>query len=399
MSSERRDSALRLGVYTDYVYRRDGGHVYGERAFVLFVAALRAHVRALTILGRLDPAPGSWHYRVPEDVRFEALPYYERLSDPVDVGRALGGMLGRFWRALDGLDVVWLLGPHPTAVVFAILARLRGKRVVLGVRQDLPTYVRRRHPGRRWAHRIGDALEGVWRLLARGFPVVVVGPDLAANYASARAVLPIAVSLVGADELVAPADALARWDEPGERRIVSVGRLDAEKNPLLLADILAELRRHGGDWRLIVCGDGPLRGDVEARLKERGVEAWADVLGYVNQGDDLRAVYRSAHAFLHVSWTEGLPQVLFEAFAAGLPVVATAVGGVAEAAGDAALLVPPGDAGPPAAHLERIAADATVRDRLVRAGLDRVRERTMEAEVERTAAFLLGGAARSGQGP
>ena len=46
-----------------------------------------------------------------------------------------------------------------------------------------------------------------------------------------------------------------------------------------------------------------------------------------------------------MSWTEGLPQVLFEAFAAGTPVVATAVGGVPEAVGDAALLIPPGDAG------------------------------------------------------
>ena len=53
--------------------------------------------------------------------------------------------------------------------------------------------------------------------------------------------------------------------------------------------------------------------------------------------DGLLALYRSAHVLLHVSWTEGLPQVLFEAFAAGLPVVATDVGGVAEAAGDGAL--------------------------------------------------------------
>ena len=56
---------------------------------------------------------------------------------------------------------------------------------------------------------------------------------------------------------------------------------------------------------------------------------------------------RSTHSsdvFLHVSWTEGVPQVLFEAFAAGLPVVATDVGGVAQAVDGAALLVAPGDA-------------------------------------------------------
>ena len=58
--------------------------------------------------------------------------------------------------------------------------------------------------------------------------------------------------------------------------------------------------------------------------------------------DGLMDVYRTADVFLHVSWTEGLPQVLFEAWAAGVPVVATAVGGVPAAAGDAAVLIAAG---------------------------------------------------------
>ena len=83
-----------------------------------------------------------------------------------------------------------------------------------------------------------------------------------------------------------------------------------------------------------------------------------------------------------------MPQVLFEAFAAALPVVATAVGGVADAAGDAALLVPPGDADPPARALERLATDEELRAGLVLAGHARVRDRTLEAECARVARFL-----------
>ena len=99
-------------------------------------------------------------------------------------------------------------------------------------------------------------------------------------------------------------------------------------------------------------------------------------------------LYRESHALLHVSWTEGLPQILFEAFAAGLPVVATAVGGVTEAAGDAALLIPPGDPEAAAEALERVAADAELREQLVRAGLERARAVTLEAESERLARFI-----------
>ena len=143
---------------------------------------------------------------------------------------------------LGDVDVVWLLGPHPLCLAFAALAALRRKRVALGVRQDFPTYVRTRHPGRRLVHLLGDLLEGSYRLMARRAPTVVVGPDLAANY-SPRA--PPA-----ADLGVAGARLGHRRPRGGRRprlerraQVLSVGRLETEKNPLLLADVLARLRR------------------------------------------------------------------------------------------------------------------------------------------------------------
>jgi glycosyltransferase involved in cell wall biosynthesis len=118
------------------------------------------------------------------------------------------------------------------------------------------------------------------------------------------------------------------------------------------------------------------------------VEERAELLGYLPIHGGLMERYRDANAFLHISWTEGMPQVLLEAFAAGTPVVATAVGGVPEAAGDAALLIPPGDADAAAEALGRIAADPELRRQLVTRGVERVRGRTLEAESARVARFL-----------
>jgi glycosyltransferase involved in cell wall biosynthesis len=378
---------VRLAVYTDYVYRREGDAVYAERAFALFLAALAEHVDRLVIVGRLDPRSGASHYRLPDAVEFVALPHYSNL---VNVRESVPGMvrsLGRFWRVLRDVDTAWLLGPYLLSVLFAGLAALRGRRVALGVRQDLPRYVRSRHPGRRWVHIAADALEWTYRTLARRWPVVVVGPELARNYSRARRVLPITVSLVPQDGIASEAEAAARPYD-GDLVALSVGRLEREKNPLLLADVLARLRELDPRWRLVVAGEGPLEGALRERLRELGVEDAADVRGYVPIDGGLPELYRSSHAFLHISWTEGLPQVLFEAFAAGLPVVATEVGGVAAAAGDAALLVPPGDAERPAAELARVGMDAELRARLVGAGLRRVREHTLEAESRRVADFL-----------
>jgi glycosyltransferase involved in cell wall biosynthesis len=138
----------------------------------------------------------------------------------------------------------------------------------------------------------------------------------------------------------------------------------------------------------VVCGEGQLARPLEARLAALGARDRAELRGYVAIDGGLRELYRASHAFLHVSWTEGVPQVLFEAFAAGLPVVATAVGGVAEAVGDAALLVPPGDADAAAHALARIAGDADLRARLVDAGLALAREHTIESETAHVLEFL-----------
>jgi glycosyltransferase involved in cell wall biosynthesis len=174
--------------------------------------------------------------------------------------------------------------------------------------------------------------------------------------------------------------------------VLSVGRLDPEKNPLLLADVLAALVRGGGHWRLLVCGEGTLQEALAERLEQLGVADAAELRGYVPVDGGLRALYRECHMLLHVSLTEGLPQVLYEAFAAGLPSVATEVGGVGRGPERPALvLVPPaGDAA--AGALRGVAADAGLRAELIRGGLDLARERTMEGECARVGRFVLAAA-------
>lgn len=381
---------MRLAVYTDYEYRSDGTRRYGQRAFVVFLEALRERVEELVLVGRLDPKPGSSHYPLHEDTELVGLPHYESLGHPLAVARSLLVSVKLFWRLLDEVDTVWVLGPYPHSVLLALLTIARRRRLVLGVRQDMPLYVRSRRPDRRWMHWSADLLEAIWRLLARRYPVVVVGPELERKYREghARSVLATAVSLVSESDLAEAAAAISARDYSGELTLLTVGRLDAEKNPMLLAEIAALLAADGRRWRLLVCGDGPMREQLQLRVEQLGLQRDVELLGYVPIDGGLLDLYRNCHAFLHVSWTEGYPQVLVEAFASGLPTVATAVGGVAAAADGAALLVEPDDAAAAAAALERIAAEPQLRDELIAAGLERARGGTLEAASERLAAYL-----------
>ena len=97
---------MRVAVYTDYTYRRIGGVVYAERAFALFIQRLARRVDRLIVVGRIDPSSEPGRYPLGEEVEFVALPYYESLSRPGSVLKAMVASLSRFWRALDDVDCV-----------------------------------------------------------------------------------------------------------------------------------------------------------------------------------------------------------------------------------------------------------------------------------------------------
>lgn len=378
---------LRLAVYCDFSYRVDGDRVYAELPFSLFVDGLSPHCERLVVVGRLDSSPGRFPFRL-RAAEFVGLPYYRSGADLASVLRTVPAAVSRFWRVLGEVDTVWILGPNPPqALLFALAGLLRRRRVILGVRQDLPELIRHRHPGKPSVLAAAHLLEWSFRALARRVPVVVVGPDLARRYRSGKSVLNIYVSLLRRADLVDRRDDRRRYD--GEELVMlSVGRLDPEKNPLLLLDVLSRAAQADSRWRLHVCGDGPLAGALAERAARMGLGDRLVQHGYVPIDDGLWDLYRSAHALVHVSMTEGVPQVILEAYAARLPVVATAVGGVSDIVAGRGLLVPPGDPGAAAAALAQLLADDALRARLVESAQHAAARHTLEAECSRLVGIL-----------
>ena len=130
---------------------------------------------------------------------------------------------------------------------------------------------------------------------------------------------------------------------PAARRIVWVGRLNAEKAPLLLVEAVARLSAAGEGCDLVMIGDGPLRAVVEARVRSLALSDRITLIGWASS-DDVRRHILCARALVLPSVAEGLPIVLMEALALRRPVICTMVGGVAELveSGACGWLVPPG---------------------------------------------------------
>lgn len=378
---------MRLAVYCDYPYRVSDGSVSAELPFSLFVDQLATHFETLIAVGREDPGDEEFPYQV-RTARFAALPFYRSGADLAAVLATVPAAVRRFWRVLDESDVVWILGPNPPhALLFAVLSMLRRRRVVLGVRQNLPELIRHRRPGQRTVLWTAWMLEAAFRLLARMLPVVVVGPDLGRRYRSARSLLSVYVSLLRPTDL-ARAEDIGRAYDAEPLRMLSVGRLDPEKNPVLLADVLSRALESDPRWRLVVCGEGSLQDALVQRARELNVEDRLELRGYVPIDGGLWELYRDSHVLIHVSHTEGVPQVILEAFAARLPVVATDVGGVADLVANRGLLIGPDDAEAAAAALNRLAHESELRERLVAEATQAASDHTLDAEAARVAGFL-----------
>ena len=144
---------------------------------------------------------------------------------------------------------------------------------------------------------------------------------------------------------------------PG-RDILFIGRLAAEKGVPILLEAFARARETHPDARLTLVGDGPERAMLEARACELGLREVVRFTGYLSQ-QEVAEELAGADLFALPSFSEGLPVVLMEAMAAGLPVLTTAIAGIPELVEDgvAGRIVLPGDVASLEAGLRDLLAD------------------------------------------
>jgi glycosyltransferase involved in cell wall biosynthesis len=122
--------------------------------------------------------------------------------------------------------------------------------------------------------------------------------------------------------------------DPGQQGdLVTTGRLEARKNHRFLLDVLAEARRGGRVLTLDVFGNGPLRGELEARASSLGLSGQVNFHG---TRFDLRDFLPGYRAYVHASRSETSSLAIIEAMDAGLPIIAANVGPISELVDDGA---------------------------------------------------------------
>ena len=188
---------------------------------------------------------------------------------------------------------------------------------------------------------------------------------------------------------------------PADLVIATVGRMEEQKGHSFLLDAFARLRQmpqlDGMQLRLLVVGDGRLKLATEQHAAYLGIDHACRFPGSIK---DLADVYRAIDVFVMPSLWEGLSLAMLEAMAAGLPMIATDVGGARDVLGDGlrGILVPAGDAVALTRAICDLLVDAEKRSAMANSGRKHVRENYSVAALSRQLAELYEAALKSPDG-
>lgn len=189
---------------------------------------------------------------------------------------------------------------------------------------------------------------------------------------------------------IEPESLVVKQHQGRGKRLLFVGRFDHVKGLPLLLEAFAVLAQRDPELHLDLVGDGPERADLEALVAELVLEARVTFHGYHSQAQ-LQADYARADLFVLTSFAEGIPVVLMEAMAKGVPVVAPRITGIPELVedGGSGLLYTPGSKEQLAAAIESLLADPELRNRCAEAGRQTVvRHFNLDVESARLAEIM-----------
>ena len=175
----------------------------------------------------------------------------------------------------------------------------------------------------------------------------------------------------------------------GVEMVVSAGRLSPEKGHQVLVEAIGRLQGSSNNTHFVFCGDGPCQKELEKRAKELGVSHLCHFVGFRK---DIKDIFQAMDFMVLPSLTEGLPNVILEAFACAKPVVATDVGGVPEIIEDGVngILVPPGRSDLLAEAIKNCLASPEKRRAMGEAGYHKVKsEFTFESQTQKLEAIYL----------
>lgn len=384
---------MKLGVFINQEFFTDGMNSSTDLSFIRFIESFKVYFDKIEIYAPTREAGnGEGCYKCADSITLNALPYYSNVTDLARRARSvIPETVKKLKVGLVECDLLWIVGPHPLGLLAKRVARKAGCPAFYHIRGNILNDVAYRYKGEKLllAYLYAQYMHLGSIIISRSIPTMVVGSELYDLYKTyAKEIHTISPSLITISE-IEQSQQLTRHKTFASKdniKLLFVGRPEPEKGLKYLFEAIKQFNsKNELQCTLSIVGAAQKGSeekeqDIRACALELGISSNILWKGYVPYGKTLMKLYRNADIFILPSLTEGIPKVIYEAMAAGKPIVATNVGGIPDVVthGKDGILIDPGNIEQIVQALSLLISDPINRKTLQVNAFDTARSHTMD---------------------
>ncbi len=386
-----------LVVGSDIVWK-DGGRYFTMSPFNTFFSAFLQdfdHVSmALPFLNKKIEYKNG--IAMPEEVNIIELPGFTGVVDFIKrLPLILPKLISILYKEIRKADVVMVMHDDFLGLLTILETRRQKKSHILFLGGNQEEVVRNKYSGlKKWCAirlaRLFDRIDRYW--MDKGLITLATGSEVIERLSKpGRRIYPYFTSLISSEDIVYRD---VRDISPNSAVILYAGFLTENKGVHILLRAFARFREeyHSPDIKLHLAGDGYYRPQLEALCEELEIRRNVVFQGFIGDREKLKKLFMESDLFVLPSMSEGIPKVLLEAMAYGVPILTTDVGGIPDIILNEVngLMVPPDSVEELLNRIAAILGDLKFRQKLVEGGYRFIQEHTSEKQAKEIVNYLYG---------
>jgi glycosyltransferase involved in cell wall biosynthesis len=334
---------MKLGIFINQAFYDFKGQISTDLSFVRFIESFGKEFQEIKIFAPTKKVSSHYEqglYLCGKKIFLCQLPYYDNVKDLAKKALILlPRSMALLFNGLKDVDRLWIVGPHPLGLMAGFFADFYKIPSFLHIRGNILNDVKARYDNSMIGKTYARYMHWSNRMLSKKMTTLAVGSQLFDLYKDeAKVINWVSPSLITMKDIITTREGLQQKKGKHNSRVIMlfVGRVEPEKGLEYLFSALQELNQNTSNrYELMVVG-GAQRGSEEKEKQIRqsalqmGIDQFITWKGYVPYSNEIKKIYREADVFVLPSLTEGIPKVIYEALAFGVPIVSTDVGGISD---------------------------------------------------------------------
>lgn len=334
---------MELGVFINQAFYNFNGCISTDLSFIRFIESFDEKFSGIKIFAparNISSSKKQGLYSCIDTVSLCPLPYYENVKDLIKNAHfILPRTIAKLKNEMKGVDRLWIVGPHPLGILAGFYAKKFNIPSFLHIRGNILNDVTVRYNNSMIGKIYSKYMHWSNCFLSKRMTALTVGSELYSLYKDeAKKISWISPSLIDDHDLETTQKIMEQRQAEDKNYItlLFVGRVEPEKGLDYLFTALKDLNTNSNNrYKLVIVG-GAQRGsegkeaEIRQLAKRMDIEKYITWKGYVPYGDEIKKIYRSADIFVLPSLAEGIPKVIYEAMAFGIPIISTKVGGICD---------------------------------------------------------------------